>query len=53
MQQELPPTDGFGPIVFKRNLPSRGPPGWVLITGVSSIVIGGLILHAKGERIKR
>lgn len=49
--QDLPPKGGFGPIAYKRHLPKRGPPGWLLITGGFATVITGLLLHAKGTRI--
>lgn len=51
--QDLPPPGGFGPITYRRHLPKRGPPGWLLLTGGFGVIIGGLLLHAKGVRISK
>lgn len=51
--QDLPPAGGFGPIVYERHLPKRGPPGWVLLSGGFAIILGGLLLNAHGFRIRR
>lgn len=49
--QDLPPSGGFGPIRYRRHLPKRGPPGWVLLVGAMGVITGGLMLHARGRQI--
>lgn len=51
--QDMPPAGGFGPISYRRHLPKRGPPGWVLLAGAMGMIISGFLLHAKGTRISR
>lgn len=51
--QDLPPAGGFGPIIYQRHLPKRGPPGWLLLAGGFAIILGGLALSAHGFRIRQ
>ena len=39
--QDLPPAGGFAPIRYKRNLPQRGPPGFLyFLVGTAAIAYG-------------
>jgi NADH dehydrogenase (ubiquinone) 1 alpha subcomplex subunit 13 len=51
--QDMPPTGGFGPILYRRHLPKRGPPGWVLLTGAFGVIFTGLYLRSQGVHINR
>ena len=47
MPQDLPPSGGFSPLNYKRNLPSKGPSGAVLLTSVAVVIGFGLYMHRK------
>lgn len=49
--QDLPPPGGFANVPYKRHLPRRGPPGWLLLGGGFAVIFGGMFLHAKGNRL--
>ena len=34
--QDLPPKGGFAPLAYRRYLPERGPPGWLIFLGLSA-----------------
>ncbi len=51
--QELPPKEGFSSVLYKRHLPKRGPPGWVLLAGVAFVMAVGTELRARGIRLRR
>ena len=48
-RQDLPPTGGFAPIRYKRNLPKRGPPGFFYFLGGSLAIIFGLYKVGDGN----
>lgn len=52
-QQDLPPSEGFTPITFKRHLPKRGPPGWLLLSGALGLTIGSMYIYMQGQEIYR
>jgi len=41
--QDLPPKQGFSPIVYKKRNPVRGPPGWLIFLGAGVALGGGLL----------
>lgn len=49
--QEVPPPGGFDKILYKRHLPKRGPPGWVLFGGLFGVMSVGWYLHQINVRI--
>jgi hypothetical protein len=50
--QDLPPKGGFdGSFVYKRNLPSKGPNGAVLLTAVTVMIGCGLFLHRRSVHL--
>ncbi|KAL9606016.1 MAG: hypothetical protein Q9179_000804 [Wetmoreana sp. 5 TL-2023] len=50
MVQDLPPTGGYEPVQYKRNLPARGfRPGYYLF-GVFAIMTYGWYKYIKGVR---
>lgn len=36
--QDLPPAEGFSAIPYKRHLPRRGPPNWMIVAGIVAYV---------------
>jgi NADH dehydrogenase (ubiquinone) 1 alpha subcomplex subunit 13 len=36
--QDLPPKGGFDTIRFQRNMPKRGPTGFVFLTGLTALM---------------
>ncbi|CAH7675371.1 GRIM-19 [Phakopsora pachyrhizi] len=48
-KQDLPPTGGYAPIKFKRNLPVKGPSGAVLIGAVFGICTLGFYRYGQGN----
>ncbi len=50
----MPPEGGFGSrsVPYRRHLPSRGPPGWVWLSGVSALILTGFYLHSRSIRIR-
>lgn len=50
--QDLPPKEGFSPLNYKRNLPSKGPSGTVLLASVTGMICFGLYLHRKSVHIR-
>lgn len=51
-KQDIPPTNGFTSIPYKRNLPLRGPPGWMLIFGLACVTGIGFYYSRKGYHIQ-
>ncbi|KAG9232351.1 GRIM-19 protein-domain-containing protein [Amylocarpus encephaloides] len=50
MPQDLPPSGGYGPVQYKRNLPARGFRPAVMLFGVAGIVTYGFWTLGKGIR---
>ncbi|WFD05675.1 hypothetical protein MVES1_001007 [Malassezia vespertilionis] len=50
---DLPPTGGYAPIRYKRNLPARGPSGVTLIAGIIGITAFGFYRMGQGQIEKR
>lgn len=51
--QDVPPREGFGaPLIYKRHIPSRGPPGWVWLGGCAVLILSSFYLHSRGLRIR-
>lgn len=48
-KQELPPTGGYAPIKFRRNLPIKGPSGSIIISGVFGICLYGFYRYGQGN----
>ncbi|MBW0498134.1 hypothetical protein O181_037849, partial [Austropuccinia psidii MF-1] len=46
---ELPPTGGYGPIKFKRNLPVKGPSGLIIFSTVFGICSWGFYKYGQGN----
>lgn len=53
MVQDLPPPGGFSPLNYKRNLPSKGPSGAVLLAGVTGMIFFSLFLHRKSVHLRQ
>ncbi len=52
MPQDLPPQGGFpSQFNYKRNLPSRGPSGALLLAGVTGIILFGVVMNRKSSSI--
>lgn len=49
--QDLPPKEGFTPLNYKRNLPAKGPSGAVILTAVTGVIFGGILIHRKAKQI--
>ena len=50
MPQDMPPTGGYQPVQYKRNLPIRGfRPGWYLL-GMGAVMTWGFYQFGKGQR---
>ena len=47
--QDLPPAGGFEPIRYKRNLPQRGPPGFIFFLVGGTAIIYGLYKVGEGN----
>ncbi|KAF9263720.1 GRIM-19 [Marasmius fiardii PR-910] len=52
-RQDMPPPGGFEPIKYKRNLPFRGPGGWVIIGGVAAVSAFGFYRYGQGALERR
>ncbi|EPE27857.1 hypothetical protein GLAREA_04648 [Glarea lozoyensis ATCC 20868] len=50
MAQDLPPSGGYGPVQYKRNLPARGFRPAYLLFGVAGIMTFGFWKLGKGIR---
>lgn len=50
--QDLPPPGGFTPLHYKRNIPSKGPSGAVLLAGVTTMIGVGLYLHRRSVHLR-
>ena len=51
--QDMPPIGPHDPIPYARSLPKRGPPSWILLTGLASIVTFGFYMTYQGMCIKK
>lgn len=38
-KQDLPPKGGYAPIRYKRNLPIRGPAGWITLSLIGAVSV--------------
>ncbi|UZJ51681.1 hypothetical protein CBS101457_001001 [Exobasidium rhododendri] len=52
-KQDLPPSGGYEPIRYKRNLPARGPGGLVVFSGVLAICAYGFYRVGQGNLERR
>jgi len=50
MPQDMPPTGGYGPVQYKRNLPARGFRPAVYLIGTAAIMTFGFWRVGKGIR---
>lgn len=50
LKQELPRKGGYAPIEFARNLPRRGPSGYVAILGGGLVMAFGFAMVVRGNR---
>lgn len=48
--QDLPPSQGFKPIQYKRNLPKRGPSGFTIFAGLTLICSAGFYQVIQGRK---
>lgn len=48
--QDLPPPEGFPKIPYQRSIPTRGPPGWILLFGAAGVIGVGLYYARLGNR---
>jgi NADH dehydrogenase (ubiquinone) 1 alpha subcomplex subunit 13 len=51
--QDLPPSGGFSPVRYKRNVPLRGPSGAALFAGVIGLCTYGWYWNIQGMRERR
>lgn len=49
--QDLPPKEGFTPLSYKRNLPSKGFSGAIILSVITGVVLGGILLQRKSIEI--
>ena len=50
MPQDMPPTGGYQPVQYKRNLPIRGfRPAWYLL-GMGAVMTWGFYKFGQGQR---
>ena len=49
-KQELPPKGGYPPIVYARNIPTRGPSGVALFIGGAAVMAYGFYRVIMGNR---
>ena len=52
-KQDLPPKGGYQSFKFAKNLPKRGPSGFVIFIGGIATMGVGFFLLAKGNREKK
>ena len=50
MPQDMPPTGGYEPVQYRRNLPVRGFKPWVYLAGVAGIMTYGFWRVGQGIR---
>lgn len=50
MPQDMPPTGGYEPVQYRRNLPVRGFKPWMYLAGVAGIVTYGFWRVGQGIR---
>lgn len=49
-KQELPRQGGYAPIEFARNVPRRGPNGYIAILGGGLVMAFGFAMVVRGNR---
>uniref|UniRef100_A0A6F9DLC9 NADH dehydrogenase [ubiquinone] 1 alpha subcomplex subunit 13 n=1 Tax=Phallusia mammillata TaxID=59560 RepID=A0A6F9DLC9_9ASCI len=52
-RQDMPPPGGYGSIPYKRNLPVRGPSGYMMFGLVTAITLSGFRLHLRQRQLCR
>jgi len=52
-RQDMPPAGGFGTIKYKRNLPTKGPSGLVMLLGVTAVCSYGMYRVFQGRHEQR
>ncbi|KAI1499274.1 GRIM-19 [Biscogniauxia marginata] len=50
MPQDMPPTEGYGPVQYKRNLPASGFRPATLVFGVGAVMLYGFYKLGQGIR---
>jgi hypothetical protein len=50
MPQDMPPTDGYGPVQYKRNLPARGFRPAFYLVGTAVLMTFGFYRAGQGIR---
>ena len=49
----MPPSGGYAPIKYKRNLPLRGPSGIVMLSGIGAVCAFGFWRVGQGNLEKK
>lgn len=52
-KQDMAPKGGYPEITYARNLPKRGPPGWMIMLGGVAVMSFGFLVVARANQRRR